>query len=256
MKFHTNTDKEINKQWRFGAVVMLDALGARAFSLEESVKFINARDLFLNGMSEKLEGISTAASDLGVNEKPEVITFGDTIVLIWPLPEDDADRYLLFLAEWLRPCIMAGLMNGILFRGAFTIDYYIHHGSTVIGPAIADVASWYEAANWLGIVATPGCGHRISLMATQLSGKTSFLDKCYVQYDVPLSGTNKKTLWAVAWPEQYHHAKLKDRIITDRELFLTQLIHFSVPKGTEAKYEETIHFFDWYKAKMPQTGED
>jgi hypothetical protein len=233
---------------KYGVVVMLDALGARSLTLEESIRFLQARANFLEMMQVKHDELSQVHTYFNVGlGVPQIVTFGDTIVLSWELPEADPESFLVFLGEWLRPALLTGFTQGLLFRGAFSIGNYVHEEATVIGPAIADAASWYEMADWFGIIATPSCGYRLSYLAENLQTRGEKLDKWYVEYEVPLKNGLSPRMWVASWPAQYPPLNKPVKGISGRELFLAFLRGLPIPIGTERKYANTLEFFDWYQ---------
>ena len=141
---------------------------------------------------------------------------------------------------------MVGLREGFLFRGALSIGDFVQSEATVIGPAITDAACWYEMADWFGIIATPSCGHRLSYFAEILKKENKDLHAWYVEYEVPLKKGKKHSLWVVSWPAQYPPILGNVMDVGPKKLFLAHLRDFPVPGGTEAKYSNTITFFDWY----------
>ena len=107
----------------------------------------------------------------------------------------------------------------------------------------------------MGLVATPHCGIRLSLLEEGLARGGFDLAMQFVQYPVPLSNGHTETMWAVSWPAQYPltpaaNEKAQDNGMTGREFFLQQIAQYPVPSGTESKYANTVAFFDWYRTHV------
>jgi len=236
----------------FGVILMIDALGARGFSIEESRRFLTNRQSFIERLDEKQRQLSQFTElDQKVGE-PQIVTFGDTVILAWPLPLDTPDRFLPALAEWVRPAVLVGLQLGFLFRGAIAVGEYILDSSTVLGPALSDAASWYEEADWIGVIATPSCGNLLSRIEARLQGKVD-MRRFYVEYDVPLKGGLTSRMWTVSWPAQFPPKRSVDidgSTINGQTLFFELLSRLMIPKGTEAKYSHTRQFFEWFQNEI------
>jgi hypothetical protein len=235
---------------KFGAIVMLDALGARSLTLDGAEGFVSSRNIFIETLQSELTTMHAWAEiidDDMRNRKPIITTFGDTVLLSWELPEEKPERHLPRLIESLVPAVFVGLEIGFVFRGALSVGHYIQDQSTLVGPAIADAASWYERANWLGIIATPACGHRLSLiLEEQFKSTRDSVSEWMVEYGVPLSRAGEiRRLWTISWPSTYliRHTKPRARLFR-------QLSKYPVPLNTEDKYSNTVNFFDWFEAEI------
>jgi len=235
---------------------MLDALGIRTSSSQDALRFLDARDGVLSECEERLRFLESVSGS-----QTELITFGDTIILCLELPEATAEESLLpALGEWLRIVMLSGFSKALRLRGAIAIGEYIHEGATVLGPAIGDAASWYERVNWMGIVATPSCGHKLTFLKERIGREKSkpkaVLHSWFVEYLVPLSDRSQRTMWSVSWPAQYLSIDAprtqKMVIVSGAELFRYHMSTFAVPLGTEDKYSNTVSFFEWYRANFPE----
>jgi len=245
----------------FGVVAMLDALGAKNLSMEESHNFLKKVDDFIVSISKHT---NFELEQVGVSTKPELSVFGDTIIYTWDLHESKYPNIqLLAVAQWLRPAIVSGLMHGILWRGALAMGDYLWSESVVLGPAVSDAASWCQEADWIGIIATPNCSQRISELNAfiqsdfykQNNKEIIDISERYVKYPVPLRDGTIRQLYAINWPRQYTFVKeIKEsnnkQLIKEAfefpvdRMFFWQLQSFPIPKGTEIKFEHTEMFFN------------
>ena len=232
----------------YGIVIILDALGVSNYRIDETIEFIRKR----NDLIKSLESFE----NLKVSKVPDIprvkiATFGDTIIFTWATGKNNVTKMLPNIGEWMRATIRWGVANEILLRGSISIGEYIADGSTVLGPAIADAAAWYEAAEWFGVILTPKSQlYCISLIErarnNQDPNNVSFED-CFVNYSVPLKN-GSKCLWAISWP--YDFFAQEDDKMSALEVLSTALWYFPMPKGTESKYENSIKFFNWYGKKI------
>ncbi len=267
------SDQEL--QSKYGIVVMLDALGARALTMDGAKEFIKKRDQIIQTAQilSRLSGPIYSAK--GAQSQPAALTtFGDNVVITWEIAEDVVSMALFVLAHRLAFLIAEGIRCGLLFRGAVAVGEYVreygHDKATILGPAIGDVASWHEQALWVGIVATPACGLRLSRDASDSMslngppGVSLHLSKdgvkaiSFCKYDkVPLKGNRTMGMWAVSWPAVFltetilqRNGKLNVNIQGGQKLLYRYLANLSVPFGTEDKYTNTVEFFDWHSEKM------
>ena len=235
-------------------IVLLDALGIRTSTIEECERFSTVRDAMVNEAERTVnENIEKAKPIIPNLCSANFITFGDTLVIEWEILEgDDLAAYILSLGSWVSSFVIAGLKNKILWRGAMSCGEYIWSNSSILGPAVADAASWYEMADWFGVVATPACGHTISLISETF--RCRFKDSnspisglSFVEYKVPMKDGREIDLWSVGWPGALLLTQAEGR----KKLF-ELLKAFHVPPGTESKYHNSIKYFDWYDINIKQ----
>src|SRR5690606_14254177 len=114
---------------------------------------------------------------------------------------ESAYAQLSGMALLLKRIILNGIENEVLIRGALSYGEYIEdiseHSVTVIGPAVADVAAWYEEAQWAGAIATPKAGLLVTQNKFYYKEKDSLyaVYNSFVPYAVPTKGTPIR-LWA------------------------------------------------------------
>lgn len=239
-----------NAPWvSFGIVVIIDALGTSLATIEEAQRFIRTRDTVLKQASESWnERFWSSQRNYASIRSPDTYTFGDTILLFWEIKEEDLDELLPVVGWWLARFFESALMSNIYFRGAMSIGEFIEDSTsnTVIGPAVADAAAWFEAADWIGVIATPACGFYLSKMATVVSAKSERsrhpfeYDLMLVQYDVPMKSGVTTRLWAVNWALYF---SLQTSLLEqDASLYLS-LRGQPVPRGTEQKYANLLAFY-------------
>src|SRR5690242_867246 len=89
------------------------------------------------------------------------------------------------------------------FRRAFAVgDFFVGDERTVLGPTITDAASWFEAADWIGIHATPHATLFIQSLLESSPGAD--LEHVLVDHDIPLTkDKSRRRLKAVNWPKGF-----------------------------------------------------
>jgi hypothetical protein len=224
-----------------GLVAILDALGTKLLSLPEAIKFVALRDS-IQDFTEKVVETSLPGLDM---KRLSRFTFNDTVAYVYNPPSGVTLREVEQFCHVLRAFETHSIIRGTPFRGALAVgDFYIGDERTVLGPAVSDAASWFEAADWIGIHATP---HSSILIQSLLEKRPeTSLDHVLVDYDVPLKrDKSTRRLKAVNWPKGFFVRGLRPAGIgTTRGLVLSAFAQGRVPKDTELKYFNAIQFFD------------
>jgi hypothetical protein len=224
-----------------GLVAILDALGTKLLSLDEAIRFVGLRDSIMAHTAEVLETKLPALQKSRLN----TFTLNDTLIYAYAASSevtlDDVEGFchLLRVAETLS------IAANYPFRGAFAVgDYFVGDTQTVLGPAVSDAASWFEAAEWIGVHATPHATMFIqSLREKQLKRK---LEHVLLDYEVPLKTGQKQQLKCINWPKGFYIRDLRPPGEgTTRGIVLASLTKRRVPKDTERKYFNAVDFFDY-----------
>ncbi len=154
----------------------------------------------------------------------------DTIVITSPGPAQKALAYHCVLAAM---AIASAFTKGIPLRGAISYgSFYIEnernarYDSLLIGPAVDEVASWYEAADWIGSLLTPSASFRWN----QEGSKGSIY---VVEYAVPIKGQGRQTTRCVDWI-RYVPKGLLSKGFLDMACVITP--------DLAAKYQNTLDF--------------
>jgi hypothetical protein len=234
---------------KYGAVILLDALGASRYTEEQIKKFLSAR----SEINSIVKSLATELSGKGRFHSPSIFTFGDTIIITIQLGSKKYIKAHIFgITLLMRRYLFHSLGKGILFRGAFSIGHYIEDpdSNTVMGPAVTDAASWYEQPEWMGLSCTPKTN---SVLEYHFAGSERQIDFRYLHtYDVPLKGGSTFNLHTIAWPSAFfdeHLLKVAEKS-NPRKYFLEILKDLPVPKGVELKYENTKKYFAFVETQI------
>ncbi|MBI2921574.1 MAG: hypothetical protein HYY18_10875 [Planctomycetes bacterium] len=236
-------------------MAILDGLGVRSELSEAAVKFLDRRDLTLEGMPRALRSAEVFAylgKEIEEPGVPRVITFGDNIVLVWELPKV-TDSALLGFSQPILHALVRGMEVGLLLRGAVSFGEYILDGSsTIIGPALVDAHFWSERANWIGVVATPKLGMLVQAYAEKWRRENPrsyhYFASYYVKYQVPLTDAAPQELWCYPWPFRVSGVMNERNLNLDagREHVLRWLSQANITPPVQGKYDNALAFFDWY----------
>ena len=238
---------------KYGVVAVLDALGAANYSDAQIRRFLSVR-------TDVNSTITYLAQDIpkgGPPFQPRIFTFGDTIIITLELRSKKYMRaHLTVFLMLLRRYLFHSFLGGVLFRGAFSIDYYFEDAgtNTVLGSAVADAASWYNRSNWVGVSSTPKT--KSVLEYFYYDGRGFLEDSRHiVKYQVPMTDGTTFLLYSISWPgafftkEFMRHAKQE----ASEKWFLDLLRDLPMPAGTEIKYENTRAFFSHVQNALTKT---
>ena len=238
---------------KYGVLVYLDALGAKNFSKEKNEQFL----IFIKGLWDKLTRydlcypFSDKKNEIDFRKvevnRPDRKIFGDTVVYAWAF-EDRAKaiEILPHIIRCLVPAIRIGLENKpnkFMLRGAVSIGKYHdlpNDSSIILGPALVDAHEWHDQAEWMGIIATPTCGFKLSTIALDVGGNRRY-GFIFLDYDVPVKDGKKMYLWTVSWPWAYYYNPEKGR-----KNFFEGFAEDEIPFEASAKYINTQKYFNDY----------
>jgi len=241
-----------------GLVVVLDAMGVRDLDIEQTKVFLAnfhawlvIADVFKDASCREKNPLETTIQSL---YPPEMVVCQDTIFITWNVIDREADVALAIkLGDMLLKSLVHALNRKLLFRGAISVGSFISHEITipsqnsnerkfkvVVGPAVRDAWNWHDRAEWMGVVATPSMGIKLSSEQERrlVESKPPFEE--FVRYPVPLKDEKASEMWCVAWPRELIRASGEKA----RERMLQYMEGFEVPRGTENKYSNTLQFFD------------
>jgi hypothetical protein len=238
----------------YGAVAILDALGASSYGEREIAQFLNSRQRVLTELNTWVEephgSVKIDPSQL------VTFTFNDTIIIVLRCgTEPPTLNQATGFTATLRKFLVDSMTHGLLFRGAASFgSFYVDEATnTVMGNAVTDAAQWYERTEWMGIHFTPRTYLELTRMF-ELSGTRK--EWAFCQYDVPLRGGDRLQTFAVNWPKIFLVPSLRPWSDADpaRAKLLSLLSRHQVPLGTEQKYFNTISFFDESIKREPSTA--
>ena len=202
------TSNNLNVEIKTGVVVLLDALGISTATTKEAVNFIE----IINSILPFIHQVKhLAAQSFKFTDPGNIYSFADTVILTWETNENDKLLQVLYVASTISNIIInEGLERGILWRGAIAVGDFIcdNNNTTILGPAVADAASWYEVADWFGVIATPHTGFYAELLCNEFKNGTFFEGKmksappemAFVKYMVPIKNSISTEMYAVPWP--------------------------------------------------------
>lgn len=219
-------------------------MGAATYTDQEIAKFLKSRELVLNLLQQKAN-VKEVRGGLDAT-RITTFTFDDTVLIVYQTTNAPTLRDVEHFCLLLRKFQVDSLAQGILFRGAVSIGHFYvdDNSNTVMGTAVTDAAAWYDAADWVGILATP---HATLVIESLLPRGADKLDHLLVDYSVPLKDNRSFTLKAINWPKAFMVKGL--RPVEDdedpRAKCLELLTNHRVPKATESKHFNSLKFFEY-----------
>jgi len=179
------------------------------------------------------------------SELPEITILSDTIVVV--IKSDEP--HCIFLLANIVYGLYRYFWNANLFlRGAVSWGDFSQSDSTFIGPAIDDVASWYETANWIGVVLTPKTNYLLDRFPTTTIEINGVQVPPFIKYQVPDKANKKHHLYALNWPAYLQaNYKLPGSEPNDKVKMLMFKMFSEQPAFNSSileKYENTLQFVD------------
>lgn len=152
--------------------------------------------------SNEIGGLSTNPFS---NLSTEVISISDTICLI---SYGDCDNCLEFHAALSAIIIVKSIEEQIPVRGATCYGYFSATNNIIIGPAVDEVASWYEQADWIGVFQTPS-----AMLNTQIK---NYLEPNFIiNYRPVLKAIPKQNMNCVNWTKIWEFMNHDEKHLID-----------------------------------------
>lgn len=119
----------------------------------------------------------------------EILLLSDTIVIAIT----GAERHAIELASHIAGSAIAhGIRQGLPMRGAIASGEFYSKGKVFVGPAVDEVASWYEQTDWMGAILCPSADLAIGRNGIPFTGPV-------VLYKAPVKGKEGMTYYCVDW---------------------------------------------------------
>lgn len=203
-----------------GAVTVVDVLGwkgiwQRKSDAMEALRGI--RDLIGHLQKSDLPGLA-----------PEIWGFSDTIILT---AYGEPGSVLPVHANMSSMALSFCLSDKLPARGAIGYGKFCCMDNMLIGPAVDEVFSWYEAVEWLGAVLTP--------TASFYYRPEDFRADNVIDYDVPLTGGGKYAMKCVDWLDDRKDEAELLQCFRDTASVMTP--------DVAPKYQNTIEFFRYVR---------
>lgn len=150
--------------FKWGAVTLLDFLGWKGVWMNDYKQQSQSVQFNRNSLQKLADLIKAIKEECDVQCEQygttlEFISISDTIALFSPCKsrDDDEENYkiLKLHAELCSRVMDISANAGFALRGAITIGEYACLGNVIVGPGVDECASWYEQADWLGVIFAP-----------------------------------------------------------------------------------------------------
>ncbi|MFA5806021.1 MAG: hypothetical protein WC879_15395 [Melioribacteraceae bacterium] len=253
---------------KYGIVILLDALGVSGYNENQIKEFLSARQE-INEIVKSLT-ITDTLKEIGYIGKfypPIIFSFGDTVVVTIELKSKKFIKDHIWIVSLLmKRYLFHSLEKRILFRGSFSIGNYIadSDSNTIMGEALNDAASWYEASDWMGIFSTPKTNSLLEYLYCdykKVNNMKHFHDNgiTYLHsYSVPLKLGGNMNSYVINWPSAFFDKTLLS--IEGKEnpekYFLEIMSSFTIPKGSESKYENIKKYFYYIAEKRLKDSQE
>lgn len=160
----------------------------------------------------------------------KVISISDTIAIVTYGERMPTLDFHTLLSNVL---VSKSIDLGIPIRGATSYGSFTISDNIMAGPAVDEVAAWYELANWIGVLFTPSAKLKVTQdYFTLENGRL-------VEYSVPIKSYGYYNTYCPNWVMSWKANNRKREELIDRFLESTPIL-----PDTYIKYDNTIKFFD------------
>jgi hypothetical protein len=224
MESQKNHEENNALNMKKGAVTLLDVLGWKGI-WQRKPDAMEALKNILNLVKE-LQEIAVRQQQKFRGLKPKIWGLSDTIVLT---THGEPDAVLPFHIEMTGMLLSFCLTDEMPIRGAIGFGQFSSMDNMLVGPAVDEVASWYEAVEWMGAILTP--------TASFYYREEGYPADDVLEYVVPLTKGRRHTMKCVDW-----FSAIKD----EKDLLQGFLATTSVLTPDVApKYLNTVEFFKY-----------
>lgn len=237
--------QNVGGEMKKGVVLFLDILGFKGIWQRADPERV------LKTMQDIGDWVNSAYLPIPENKgwprikEPTVSVLSDTIVITM---ECDSPGSLFYVPVILNPMFVNLMKESFFIRGAIAYGDYMHSGNTFVGPAIDDVAAWYEHGDWIGILTTPTTSYAIDSMEINDYEKNGLMLRSYIKQKIPVKSGDGYELNCYNWPgfmEASTAEPVKADLSNTRSFLIRQ---FSQQTGVTSsvlrKYENTVAFVD------------
>lgn len=212
-----------------GVITLVDILGWKGIWQREEDPVKKLKD-FIGGLNNAINTVKKESNMLS-ELKISIHSISDTIAIITYC--DNASVALKFHALVNCAVVAESIKRNIPMRGATSYGDLSIEGNIMVGPAVDEVAEWYEAANWIGIIQAPSA---LFLTNSEDFGEyKNFLKK----YPVPVKGIGTMETYCVNWPKAWQRNDCKEGLIKKFSEMGT------LSPLVAKKYENTLKFYEY-----------
>lgn len=223
-----------------GVIAFLDILGFKGIWQHRSEQEIV--DMLLEIPELVKETYKAPSPDKGWPkvDEPSITLLSDTIIITF----ESAEATTLWVMCAIINAILRHLLEQRIFaRGAIGWGDYTQDGTLFIGPAIDDVAMWYEAANWIGVITTPKTNYMIDRFPRSPFVINGHKVDPFIKYDVPMKSGKPIWLNVFNWPGFIQNSYTEKNGIKQAMIKAFSLQGF-IDASVHEKYEHTLKFID------------
>ncbi len=222
---------------KIGAVLFLDLLGFKGIWQSRTESEIVS--LLTNVQSLVDKTFVEPNATWPKCERPAATVLSDTIVVTIECAKPHA---LLLIGHIAIALINHFALKDIFLRGAVSFGPYYQEGPVFLGPAIDDVATWYERADWIGVIATPRTNYILDGFTHTHIGVENFAISQFIKYAVPIKNGSNLEMNVFNWPIIYQEMRgPKQKTVEKffRSIFANQS---NFDERVMMKYENTLAF--------------
>lgn len=227
----------IQKEMKLGAITLLDILGWKGIWQRKH----NA----IKDLLEIIEITTIRAERITNREFPclkesrfkdletKIISISDTIAIV---TYGECNKALEYQATVVSRIISESIIHQIPVRGATCYGELTTEENIMLGPAVDEVASWYEMMDWIGVIYTPS--------ALLQCDNDSFFSKGVIKpHTIDIKNYGKYSTFCVNWIRNWLRKKLDKNDLVKNFLNLQP-----ITPAIASKLLSTIQFYQTFEA--------
>lgn len=227
---------------RDGAIALLDVLGWKGVWQRSESAIDDLLSISADARDRVQRILNDSNADNELKERfssltPEVLTFSDTLAFA---VHGDHGPSIELCALLAIGAIHRSLELKLPVRGAITYGKFLARQNILVGPAVDEVASWYEHSEWIGVHLTPSASLPIVL-------DSFYVADILTHYDVPTKTGTLKGGLACNWPQFIPEGG--DTMGTREALIQSLMSLGPVTSDLGRKVLSTVDFYDAIRGK-------
>lgn len=269
----TQVNSEINSEFEFskGFVCLLDALGSKGNWNNNYKNAIDKHKLVRSNVVDLIRKISGS-----YYLEIKITFFSDTVLITSVCNKanendyyDDFTKFISLVSIFFSYVLFNGLF---FYRGSISCGEFYQDDDIVIGPAIDDVAMYYEMTDWIGIMLTSKASFKALKQINKRNSTPGnrYFTNIFLDYKdqhnrnmIPFKKVAfSDRILTINWPLYYKYLfeishknpEFKLNCESAREYLIGTFSRKMIPPEAIKKYENTLDFYDFCSTQNETAG--
>lgn len=227
----------MQREMKSGAITLLDILGWKGIWQRKHNAIKDLLDI-IEITTKRAQRITNREfpcikKSRFIDLSTEVISISDTIAIV---TYGECNKALEYQATVVSRIISESIIYQIPVRGATCYGELITEENIMLGPAVDEVASWYEIFDWIGVIYTPSA-------LLQLDHDGFFSKGVIKPHSIDIKNYGKYNTFCVNWIRNWLRKKL------DKNDLIKNFVNLQpITPAIASKILSTVEFYDTFEA--------